>query len=273
MALPQGFSEFEHLQDLVRREHNKAVRKYFKNQADNDISTPKAGLKHACLIKDDDSGIMVQMRQWLFEITVGNAQSVQRPVYGIPVNEYQPDRRFKPQVKLYFLESWDETTHSNERIPQAEGEITFKLMDESSETISRAKAETLARAIKQELATPVFTWEKGWYKSTYLDIERGYDLRLFVKNKAEGERVVRKILSIRNHAFERDNFQFIDHDRTYPVNAGTHRVYGRTVKKFIKRRRVDVEFKFAQLLIWGQPNPINLVATNGSRLRSVIERI
>jgi predicted dinucleotide-binding enzyme len=66
MPLPEGFSEFEHLQDLIRLEHNKVVRAYFKNQADNDISTPKAGLKHACLIKDDDSAAMTQMRQWLF---------------------------------------------------------------------------------------------------------------------------------------------------------------------------------------------------------------
>jgi hypothetical protein len=273
MPLPTGFSEFEHLQDLIRREHNKAVRDYFKNQTDNDISTPKAGLKHACLIKDDDSGIMVSMRQWLFEITVGHAQAIQRPIYGIPVQEFQPDRRFKPQIKLYFLEPWDNATHSVEKIPQAEGEITFRLMDQSSETISRAKAESLARAIKQEIATPALVWEKGWFKATYLDLERGYDLRLLVKTKTEGERIVKKVLGIQNHAFDRDNFQFVEHDRTYSVNPGTHRIYGRTVKKPIKRRRVDVKLRYAQLLIWGQPNPVNLVATSGSRLRNVIERI
>ncbi|AKG21275.1 hypothetical protein [Calothrix sp. 336/3] len=273
MPLPNGFSEFEHLQDSIRREHNKAVRAYFKNQADNDISTPKASLKHACLIKDDDSGIMMQQRQWLFEVVVGRLQSVQRPVYGIPVQEYQPDRRFKPQVKLYFLEPWDTVTHATNKVPQAEGEITFRLMNETQETISRAKAEQLARAIKQEIATPALIWEKGWFKATYQDLERGYDLRLFVKNKAEGERVVRKVLSIQNHTFDRDNFQFVEHDRTYSTNPGTHRVYGRQVNKPIRRRRVDVRFRYAQLLIWGQHHPVNLVAFGSTRLRSVIERV
>jgi hypothetical protein len=272
MPLPEGFSEWENLQDLVRLEHNKVVRAYFKNQADNDISTPKARLKHSCLIKDEDTVAMTQLRLWLFEVTCGHMQAVQRPVYGIPVQEFQPDRKFKPQIKLFFLEPYDPDVHDTGPA-QTEGEITFRLMNESSETISRANAEQLARKIKQVFATPPFKWEKGWYKTTYLDAERGYDLRLLVKSKAEGERVVRQVLDIQSHPFDRDYFQFVEHDRTYPVNPGTHRVYGKNVKKFIKRRRADVTFRYAQLLVWGLPNPINLVATGNSRLRSVIERV
>jgi len=272
MPLPSNFSEWENLQDLVRKDHNRDVKEYFKNQPDLDISTPKARLKHTCLIKDEDTAVMTQLRMWLFEITVGRAQSLQTPIYGIPVTEIQSERRFKPQVKLYFLEPYDDDVHDN-KITQTEGEITFRLMDKTSSTISRADAERLARSIKNTFAKPVFTWGKGWYKATYLDSERGYDLRLLVKSKNEAEKVIRKVLDIQNHSFDRDYFQFIEHDRTYPLNPGTHRVYGRTVKKPIKRRRADVRFRYAQLLIWGQPNPVNLVATSGTRLRSVIERV
>lgn len=112
-------------------------------------------------------------------------------------------------------------------------------MDETSETISRTKAEQLAKAIKQEIATPVLLWEKGWFKSTYLDTERGDDLRLLVKSKIEGERIVKKLGKIPNHTFNSDYFQFVDHNRSYPINPGTHRVYGRTVKKFRTRPRAD----------------------------------
>ena len=273
MALPEGFDEWEHLQDMVRRDHNKAVKAYFKNQPDDDISKPKAALKEACVIKDGDTATITMMRLWLFEITVGHAQAIQRPVYGIPVSEVQANWKFRPQIKLYFLEKYDEETHGKQKISQLEGEITFRLMNQTSETISRSNAEVLARKIKSVFATPPFTWEKGWYKSTYFDAEKGYDLRLLVKSKAEAERVVKNVLEIQGHSFNRDNFQFVEHDRSYPVNPGTHRVYGRTVKKPIKRRRADVKFKHAQLLIQGQPNAINLVATSGSRLRSVIERV
>jgi hypothetical protein len=272
MPLPEGFDEWEHLQDQVRREHNKAVQAYFKNQPDDDISTPKRSLKQACLMKDEDTATMTMMRMWLFEVTVGHAQSLQRPVYGIPVSEVQENWKFKPQVKLYFVELFDNETHGN-GLPQAEGEITFRLMNKTSETITRADAERLARNIKNEIATPPLIWEKGWYKATYLDPEHGYDLRLLVKNKAEAEKVIRKVVAIQDHVFERDYFQFIEHDRTYSLNPGTHLVYGKTVKKPVKRRRANVKFRYAQLLIHGKPNAINLVSISGVRLQSVIERV
>lgn len=272
MPLPANFNEFEHLQDLIRKEHNKAVRNYFKNQEDEDISTPKSGLKHACVIKDEDSASMTLMRLWLFEITVGHAQSIQRPVYGIPVTEVQSNWKFKPQVMLKFVESYDEETHGKGE-PRAEGEISFRLMNQTSESITRQDVERLALKIRQELARPAFVWSKGWFKSTYQDFERGYDFRLLVKSKTEAELVIKKVLSIQDHTFNRDYFQFVEHDRTYPANPGTHRVYGQTRKKYNKRPRVDVSFRYAQLTIQGLPNAINLVAMPGTRLRSVIEQV
>ncbi|MEH1817296.1 MAG: hypothetical protein V7L09_33535 [Nostoc sp.] len=273
MVLPDGFSEWENLQDITRLEHNKAVKIYFKNQPDDDVSNPKPRLKHSCLMKDGDTSTMTLMRMWLFEITCGHAQSLQRPVYGIPWYEIQSERTFKPQVKLYFLEPYNFTLHSDESTPQLEGEITFRLMQESSETISRSDAERLAKKIKSIFATPPFLWHKGHFKCTYFDIERGYELKLLVPSKPEGERIIRAVLEIQDHPFDRDFLQFIDNDRTYSTSPGTHRVYGRTVKKFVKRRTAPVNFRFAQLLVWGKQNPINLVATSGSRLRSVIERV
>ena len=271
MPLPNNFSEWENLQDLILKDHNRDVKEYFKNQPDLDVSTPKARLKHTCLIKDEDTAVMTQLRMWLFEITVGRAQSLQTPVYGIPVQELQRDIKFKPQVRLYFREPYNKENHANNPT-RVNGEITFRLANESSETISRAKAEKLARDIKNEFAIPIFTWEKGWFKTTYLDLEKGYDLRLLVRSKTEGERIVKQILKIQNHNFNRDYFQFIEHDRTYPVNPGTHRVYGQTVKKWRKRPQASLRFSYAQLLIHGRIKPVNLVSVGG-RLQSVIEKV
>jgi hypothetical protein len=123
MPLPDNFDEWEHLQDMIRRDHNKAVLSYFKNQDDDDISTPKRALKHACKIKDEDTATMTMMRMWLFEITVGHAQALQAPVYGIPVQELQSNAKFKPQVKLYFFEPWSQETE-NSGLPLA-GVVLF----------------------------------------------------------------------------------------------------------------------------------------------------
>lgn len=273
MTLPNDFNEWENLQDLVRKDHNRAVSEYFKNQPDNDISTPKSRLKHTCRIKDADTATMTLMRMWLFEITIGHAQSLQTPISGIPTQELQRITKYKPQVKLYFQEEFDSQVHT-ERKRLATAEITFRLMDKESDTIDRRFVEKLAADIKKYIAKPPLVWAKGWYKCTYTDISSGYDFRLMVKSENEGIRVIKQVLSIRDEVYQEKFLQFIDHKRTYSNNPGTHRVYGRNVTKPIERPRVDVKFRHAQLLIYGQPNPINLVAiAPGRRLRGVIELV
>ena len=271
MPLPADFNEVENLQDIVRREHNKAVKAWFKNQSDNDVSTPKARLKHSCLIKDDDSLLVGLQRQWLFEITVGRSQSIQAPVYSTIELEEFSDVRFKPQVHLFFQESQTASTYDPSFYP-VKGEISFRLMDETSSSINRTKAEALARKVKQEFATPLFVWEKGWYYCSYRDLEHGYQLKLLVKSETEGRRVVKQVLKIQSHSFKEDFFQFINHQRTYPITPTTKLIYGRTRKQKRVRPRADVRFKYAKLLIHGLSNPVNLVDAGG-RLRSVIEKV
>lgn len=271
MPLPENFNEWEFLQDMVRLWHNKAVDKWFKNQEPNSISTPKERLRHACTMKDGDTSTMAMMRLWLFEVTAGHSQSLQPPIYGVPVQELQRDVTFRPQIKLVFKEQ--RSPESGDRTSLSVAEITIRLMNETSSTINRTKAEALALEIKNEFATPPFVWEKGWYKATYLDKERGYDLRLLVKSKAEGVRVIQQVLKIQDHVYDDDCLQFIDHERSYPLDQGTHLVYGRTIKKPVKRPRVDVVFRYAQLLVNGRANAINLVAIAGTGLRSVIQTV
>jgi hypothetical protein len=270
MALPDGFSEWEHLQDKIRLYHNKLVRAYFKNQADNDISTPKAGLKHACLIKDDDTTAMTQMRLWLFEVTVGHAQSLHPPIYGIPVHEFQGETKFKPQVHLHFQERYPFIA---DRLRPVVGEISFRLMDESASTYSRAKAEALAKDIKREFGNPIFVWNKGKFVYHYRDDEKGYRLKLYVPTKAEGERVTRAVLSIRGHSFDDDFSDYVENTRAYPNNPGNHTIYGQSVPKPVQRPTADVRFRYAQLHLHGRTKVINLVATPEVALRQVIEKL
>lgn len=271
MSFPSNFDEWENLQDLVRKDHNKAVRNYFKNQPDNNISTPKARLKHTCLIKDKDTAIMTLMRMWLFEITVGRAQSIQAPVYSTIELDELAGVKFKPQVQLFFQESQTASTYDPEYYP-IKGEISFRLMDETSASMTRKKAESLALNIKKKFANPLFVWEKGWYYCSYRDLERGYQLKLLVKNKAEGEKVVKRVLEIQGHTFDADFFQFSEHERTYSPVPSTSEIYGKTRKNKRVRPRADVKFRHAKLLIYGLNNAINLVDAGG-RLRSVIIRV
>ncbi|WP_017656231.1 hypothetical protein [Fortiea contorta] len=270
MSLPQNFNEWEHLQDTVRRWHNKAVNQYFSKTPADSLETPKASLRVACTMKDGDTSTMTMMRMWLFEVTAGRLQSVQAPVYGIPVTEHQRGVEFKPQVKLYFRERLSPTS---DRLNPATGEITFRLMNETGQSYTRAKAEEMARDVKREFGEPIFVWDKGIYYYYYRDFERGYDLRLLVKSKSEGERIAKKVLAIQNHPFNDDFSDFQQHTRTYSMNPGIQTIYGQSVKKPIKRPTVEVRFRYAQLLLHGRIKVINLVATPEAALKQVIQRL
>jgi hypothetical protein len=205
---------------------------------------------------------------WLFEVTAGRLQSVQTPIYGIPVQELHRETKFRPQIKLYFKEPYNIQKHGTGKL-QARAEIGFRIMNRTSETITRADAVEYAREIKAEFITNPLIWKKGKYKCTYLDLENGFDLRLLCASKSEGISTVQSVLKIVDKTYNDDNFQFIENTKNFPANPGTHRVYGKTLTKPVQRPTLDVKLTHAQLLIYGQLKPVNLVSV-GQRLRSAI---
>lgn len=270
MTLPADFNEVENLTDIVKREFNKKVKEWFKNQADNDVSSPKARLKHSCLIKDDDSIPISMYRMWLFEFIVGQTQSLQPNVILAPDYTRTSLTKYRPQIQLFFKESVTAATYDPDFRPVT-GEISFRLMDETSESISRNKAEQLALKIKNIFTNPLLVWEKGWYYSSYTDVEKGYRLKLLSKSSAESKRIINKILDIQGHSFNSSKYAFNDHERTFSASPPTQRIYGRQRKMSRDRPRANVRFQYAKLFVFGLANAINLVDASGY-LRSVIHR-
>jgi len=261
MPLPEGFSEWEHLQDTVRLDHNKAVKQYFKNQPDDDLSTPKSSLKHACIIKDEDTATMTMMRMWLFEITLRHAQSVQAPIYGIPTSSYHDSIAFVPQVRLFFREDSDEVEDGYSPVTS---EITFRLMGETPQTMTEGKANVLANKIKTVLGTNKgYRFKRGQSKITYLDKDKGYDFRLFVWDKSEGKELITKILDIQNHSPRWDNLSIIQREKTYSTIPGNQLILGKTRRKPRERPVAYVRFRWAELKLHGLVNDIILYDLTG----------
>lgn len=264
MPLPNNFSEWEHLQGQILRMHNRMVRDWFSDAPDDDISTPRGSLKRACLIQDNDPIALVNLRIWLFEVTFGRLASTQTPVYGMPVTEYQQQVTFRPQVKLIFYEDLQDVETGYRPI---EGEITFRLTNQTSETITETDARSLATKIRSEFASgSLFRWHRGRHKCTYTDKENGYELKLHVFSQDEGEEIVRKVLSIRNKTPDWKFFNYIetkDASAKFPTLPGTQRVYGETVKKPRRRPVGWIRFRKAQLLIWGRNKAITLLDSTG----------
>ena len=269
MPLPNNFSEWEHLQDQIRRIHNKQVRDYFSDiTVDDDLATPRASLRHACIMKDEDTATMAQLRLWLFEVTAGHAKSLQPDIYGLPVTTFQEENKFSPQVQLYFLEP---TQRTDSGYPQVEGEISFRLTESQYENITPAEAKSLATRIKSVMATPPFVWKKGRTICSYKDHAKGYRLKLFVTSETEARRVIEQVLDIRNHTPDWENLTVHESRKSFPITPPNKTIYGKSRKTPRQRPRADVRFRYAALHLYGLPNPITLVDATGTR-RQALER-
>lgn len=260
MSLPEGFSEWEHLQDQIRIEHNKRARKWFNGVDDDDISTPRASIKHACIIKDDDTAVMVQLRLWLFEVFVGHAQNFHPPLYTIPSLAFQDHAKFKPQITLHFAEDFDDVDAGENRVT---GEISIRLMNETESTLTNAEVTSYANKIKNLFGTSNgFIWRKGKYMFSYTDTEKGYRLQILATTEAEAKRVIEQVLDIQSHSPNWDNLnknEAIQTSSKYPTSPPRKTILGKSRKMPRRRPVASVRFQYALLHLYGLPNPIVLV--------------
>ncbi len=253
----------EHLQQCIRQWMNREVRDYFRdlNVDDNwdpDLTTPRASLAAACYHKDDDSLALTQLRCWFFDQI--RSQTYRVPYYGIPVTSFQEARKFRPQIKLYFREDFEDV--DPDYAPVA-GEITVRLMDHSSDTITEAIATTYANRIRSSFGVggSGFIWRKGKDLASYTDWNKGYQLQLLVRNVTDARAIIENVLDIQNDTPVWSKMNYLENQEpsaAFPTIPPTDYIYGETRRTPRKRPIADVRFQYALLHIHGVSSPIVL---------------
>lgn len=149
-------------------------------------------------------------------------------------------------------------------------ELSFRLMNETEDTLTQANLQTLATKIKNEFAlNRGYTFNKGKNIALYQDKEHGYFLQIYVINESEGIEVVRKVLSIQGHTYDEDKFRFTQPKRN-SLNTVTNKVIaGETYKKLRWRPTATVRFQWASLIIRTRPLPYWLVDRTLSRPQAI----
>lgn len=274
MVLPSDFNEFEHLQDVWRKVHNKRVREHFKDLADPDgdwdseIDSPRGSLRVACTMTDNDTGDMTTIRTLLFWVVLGEAAALQAPIYGIPVDRFQQTVKFAPQVTLYFREDLADVEEGYSPI---DAEVSFRILGETSQSLSQAELNTLAGRIRAEFATGQgYRWHKGRMVLSYRDTERGYRFIIHAYSESEGREVIDKILSLQGHSIDLQYLTINQLAEAPPVVPRSESILGRS-RRLPRRRPVGyVRFLYADINIWGLPNGICLVDRTGRRRSALI---
>jgi hypothetical protein len=266
----------EHLQSCIRRWLNREVRDYFRDLNiddtwDPDLTIPRQTLAAACMHQDDDSLMLTQMRCWFFEYIKGQAYRV--PFYGIPVSSFQEARRFRPQIKLVFREDLEDVEPGYTPV---EGEITCRLMDHTSDSITPAIAQTFATRVKSSFGAGGngLIWRKGRTMASYADWKRGYQLQLLVRSEADARLIVENVLDIQQHSPDWSKLNISENQEpasAYPTIPETEYIYGESRRLPRRRPVADCRFQYALLHVHGVQSPIVLYDRSYTYSTALIE--
>lgn len=272
MPLPTGFSPWEHLQNVVMQVQNRRVREEFNDVGgddwDENITTSRASLRVACTLRDDDSILQTMIRLWLFDIILQGASNLHPAIYGIPVTTFHESVQFFPQIRLYFMEDLAQVEEGFEPI---EAEISFRLMGQTSTTLTQVEMQAYANKIRTVFsAGSGFTFKKGRLKASYKDQIRGYNMILTVWSEAEAKRVIEQVLDVQNHTPDWDHLTISEPKKSFPTLPGFQMILGKQRRKPRQRPIGTVRFRYAELKLHGLPNDITLVDRTGFRKNPVV---
>ncbi len=276
MSLPDNFSHWEHLQDMIRRDHNKLLGRYFKDLGQNwtpEITSTRGAIRTACTIQDQDTSTITLLRLFYFYIMLGYAFRGLAPVFGIPCRQFQESYEIHPQVFLYF--SQDRQSVPDGLTP-VEAEISFRLKDETKSSFTPAKARILAAKVAAVFVENKkgITFDKGKEIITYTDPEHGLKcLQIFSMNEKEGEDIIKKILNVLNLPFDSKRLGKSDKYKKASITkpVGTELVYGKQKPKKRWRPTARVRFRHAYVILDNRDFPVSLVDTTGQFYDSIVK--
>ena len=263
MALPKTYNPWSHFVSVVTQIQNRIIKEDFNDVGDDnwepDINTPRSSLRVACTIRANDSAILVLLRLILYYIVLRKAQDLQIPVYGIPTGALQAQRKYRPQVQLYFSQDAANVARGKDPIT---GEISWRIMNETSETISRAEVERIANRIKLHFGSGNgFVWRKGRIMVSYSDWDKGLQLQILARTAEEGERVIKEVLQVHGASFVKKKMNVNenqDEAERYPTVPEKSIILGESVELPRERPLEDVRFRYAILHLHGSKRPVHL---------------
>lgn len=254
--------EWANQRSFLRKVHNREVNEWFRDVGENELldnSTARKQAKKACLIQSKDGQNMALLKMMTFRQLVEQSHLIQ-DLYGTPTDVYQESVAFRPQVHLFFTQDSNAVVGGRRAM---KGQIGFRLVNETSDTMTESKARILANKIKAQLAVNNgFIWKKGKISCIYKDPEYNLKLNILALSEAEGREVINKVVNIIEINYNNDYLKVSEPKRNSETNPTTSKlVYGKLRKVQRWRPTGNVRFRYAILDVHGMQNRIILVDT------------
>ena len=264
---------WQNLKSFLRKAYNREVNEWFRDIPDPvpDNSTSRKQAKRACLILPKESQNMALMKVLSFRFIVQRVHL--RPnVIGQSKGSADPQRKYKPQIFFEFKEDEGDVDPDYEAV---EGRISYRLMDETSETITKAKLTQIANRIKAEFGVNNgYVWRKGKDLASYIDKAKGYQFQLLVRSKADAKEIISKVLDTNGDTPDWKKLSYKESDQpteAYPIIPENMSVMGSLVKQPRIRPIAEVRFQYAYCSIWGKNAPVTLYDASFTFIDTLVE--
>lgn len=169
-----------------------------------------------------------------------------------------PPLKGQPHIKLYFRGE-----------QRAKGETSIAIMNRSDDPksplqkIDKSDLREYAQRIKNNFATPLFTWQKGRKIISYKNRWQGFDGQWWLcRNETAGRELLTKLLAVLELPLDRAAIRFseaTDEELAFPLNPPEIQVLGQAVPQDNERPLVDVQFWRAEIKLAKLRSPIALV--------------
>ena len=264
-------TEWQFLKSFLRKTYNREVNEYFRDVDPDQIPeniNGRQSAKRSCLIMPNDSQNMSLMKQINFYFNFHKAH-LKPDVYGTPVDSFQEEVTFRPIIQLFFRQ--DDSAVPDDYQP-IRAQISFRLIDETSQTITKTKLTAIANKIKSEFASGRgFVWSKGKIKRVCKDSENGLNLNILCINESDGTAIIKKIYDVLGKTYDEDKCTTVNPERNSVNLPGNQTILSTTVKKRRWRPTANVRFTHAVALIHGLPKSVVLVDRTGRYLDVLTE--
>ncbi|MDG2992432.1 hypothetical protein L3556_16050 [Candidatus Synechococcus calcipolaris G9] len=269
MSLPEDFDPCAHLYSVFLSAHNRLVRDEFKDIDDDDLTVPRSSLRIACLVEREDSAPMLLLRLWLFYGIVRKMADMQAPIYGLPTDQYQEQQTFRPLVKLHFRQ--DPEAVPSDRSP-VRADVSFRLRNETYQTITPAKLTQLANRIKVQFGGGEgWRWSRGKKLITYKQPENGFNFQIYALSQAEAVGLIQKICAVAEVPYDASLIVEHSSSQNYPELGPPAVILQESIRLPARRRTAFVRFRWASISIWGLTHDRVLVARATDRRNPIVE--
>ncbi|MEH2400512.1 hypothetical protein [Nostoc sp.] len=224
-------------------------------------------VKNLCLVQSNDSILIAQQRIRFFREEVQKTH-LKPTIIGQPKADFDADVKYHPQI---FVRLWqDSTAVPVGKFPKS-AQFSFRLLDETSETITKDKLNTYARKMYAAFFETQFTFNKGKYIGWYTVPEEGLHLQLYCIDETECERVAKAIVSKLEKVWNEAAFKISKPHRSNLISSeDTITILGRSKQRPQWRPNCTVRATECWACIWAEDEEIPLVSKVNGTYRPII---